>query len=353
MSDKTEEASPKRLEDAREKGQVAQAREAVAVAALAAGLAALGASAGAIEQAFRRALGVAIRAAQTPSRAHISVGGALSNALADAMGAMLVPLAAAAAVASLVASLLAGFLFAPMAAVPSLDRLDPAKALERFTKPRTYVEPLLALAKGALLLYLGFSSTESLVGRWVTAARATPRQLLALFDATLRGPVTKTLAVAVGLAALDALYRRWQHAEDLKMSKDEVKREHKESDGDPHAKQERERMHKELLNEATLHNVRKAQFVVTNPTHYAVALGWDEEEMDAPQLVAKGENELARRIIEEAHRQGIPVLRDAPLARSLHELEIGEEIPDGLYEAVAAIVRFLTDGGEPDRYDPD
>ncbi len=352
MSDKTEEASPKRLEDAREKGQTPQSRDAVAAASLAAGLSALGATAGSIDEAFRGSLAIAIRAASTPSSQHISVAPAMQRSLESVLVTAAPALAASVMGAAAVGALLAGFLFAPMAAIPSLDRLDPSKVIDRFTKPRTYVEPIVALAKGALLIYLGYSAAKTILPTWVPSARATPLQLRALFEATLRTTLTRTLAVAVGFAAIDVLYRRWQFAEDNKMSKDEVKREHKESEGDPHAKHERERLHKEMLEEATVHAVRKAQFVVTNPTHYAVALGWDEENMAAPQLVAKGEGALARRIIEEAHREGIPVLRDAPLARSLHEHDIGEEIPEALYDAVAAIVRFLTEGGDPDRYDP-
>jgi flagellar biosynthesis protein FlhB len=352
VSDKTEEASPKKLQDARDKGQVAQSKDAVAIASLAAGLATLGATAGTIDEAFRGSLAIAIRAASTPSSQAISVAPALERSLEQTLASAAPALAAATAGAAAVGALLAGFLFAPLAAIPSLDRLNPSQVIDRFTKPRTYVEPIIALAKGSLLIYLGYSAAKSLLPTWVPAARATPSQLRSLFDATLRATLSRTLAVAVGFAAIDVLYRRWQFAEDNKMSKDEVKREHKESEGDPHAKHERERLHKEMLEEATLHAVRKAQFVVTNPTHYAVALGWDEETMAAPQLLAKGEGALARRIIEEAHREGIPVLRDAPLARSLHEHEIGEEIPEALYDAVAAIVRFLTEGGDPDRYDP-
>lgn len=352
MSDKTEEASPKRLQDARDKGQVAQSKDSIATAAIAAGLATLGATAGSIDEAFRGSLAIAIRAASTPSSQSVQTAPAMGYALERALAAVAPALAAAAAGAALVGALLSGFLFAPMAAVPSLDRLNPSQVIDRFTKPRTYVEPLLALAKGALLIYLGFAAAKAIVPQWVQSARSSPAQLGALMGATLRATLTRTLAVAVAFAAIDVLYRRWQFAEDNKMSKDEVKREHKESEGDPHAKHERERLHKEMLEEATVHAVRKAQFVVTNPTHYAVALGWDEETMNAPQLLAKGEGALARRIIAEAHREGIPVLRDAPLARSLHEHEIGEEIPEELFDAVAAIVRFLTDGGDPDRYDP-
>jgi flagellar biosynthesis protein FlhB len=134
------------------------------------------------------------------------------------------------------------------------------------------------------------------------------------------------------------------------MTRDEVRREQRESEGDPHARSARDRLHREMLNEATLARVAKASFIVTNPTHYAVALEWDDDTMEAPQVLARGEGLIAQRIIAEARRHGIPVLRDAPLARSLHELEPGAEIPEALFEAVAAVVNYLAAGEEPDRY---
>jgi type III secretion protein U len=355
MSDKTEEASPKRLQDARDRGNVPQSREAVSTAAMAAGLAALGAAASAIEEGFRRGLSVAIASARAPSGAPspVSPWAALARAADDGLVPLALCLGAAAGTAALVGALLAGFLFTPRAAVPSLERLDPGQLLARLAKPRTYVEPVISLAKAGVLAALAWSSARGLVPLWRQAPSRGVAGISAIADATLRRPLAIVLAAAAAFAALDVLYRRWQHARDLRMSRDELQREHKESEGDPHARHARERLHKELLSEATLHNVRKARFVVTNPTHYAVALGWDEETMEAPQLLAKGEGELARRIIAEAHAQGIPVLRDAPLARSLHASEIGEEIPEALYEGVAAIVRFLTDGGDADQYAPD
>jgi flagellar biosynthesis protein FlhB len=124
------------------------------------------------------------------------------------------------------------------------------------------------------------------------------------------------------------------------MSKADVKREHKESEGDPQQKAARERAHHEMLASVAIANVRQASVVIVNPTHIACALRYDEEGGDeAPTLVASGRGELARRIIEAAAQYGVPVLRDVPLARALVELEIGDEIPPELYEAVAEILR--------------
>ncbi len=132
------------------------------------------------------------------------------------------------------------------------------------------------------------------------------------------------------------------------MSKAEVKREHKESEGDPQQKAARERAHHELLASATIANVRKASVVVVNPTHLACALRYDEEDGDeAPVLVASGQGELAAKIVEAARQYGIPVLQDIPLARALIELEVGAAIPEALYEAVAEILRAAWDESPP------
>lgn len=350
MPEPTEEASPQRIQKAREEGRVALSRDAVGAASLLAGLGAFSASREGLLRAFRSSLTLSLEAARgapAPSPTQ-----ALGAALTEALTALVAPLAAAAAAAVFVGALLSGFLFAPGAAMPKLERLDPLGALARYGKPRTWVEPLVQLGKGALLLYLGYTALHALVPVWLALPRGTSASLRSVLEVSLRAPLTRMGALLALAAGLDVLYRRWQHAQDLRMTKEDLKREHKESEGDPHLKHERERLHHEMLQEATLERVRKANFVVTNPTHYAVALGWDAELMEAPELFAKGEGSFAQKIIAEAHRSGVPVLRDAPLARSLHECEVGEPIPPELFEAVAAVVNYLTHGGEPERYEP-
>ena len=146
--------------------------------------------------------------------------------------------------------------------------------------------------------------------------------------------------VGLGLGVLDLIVVRRGWMKRLRMGKDEVKREHKESDGDPQMKAARERARHEMLAAATVGNVRHATVVVVNPTHVACALRYEEAEGDAaPVVVASGEGDLAQRIIRAAHDYGVPVVRDVPLARALIELEVGDAIPEALYEAVAEILR--------------
>jgi flagellar biosynthesis protein FlhB len=179
---------------------------------------------------------------------------------------------------------------------------------------------------------------------------SSPEALWARGADLLRACGGRVAGALLVLAAVDLWYRWRQHEKGLKMSHQELKQEHKEAEGDGQLKHARERLHRELTEEQTVAEVSRASFVVTNPTHYAVALRYEEGETEAPELVAKGEGDLARRILAEAHRHGIPVLRDQALARSLHELPLGEEVPEALYEAVAAVVNHLSEGRDPDDY---
>jgi len=349
VSEPTEDPTPKRLRQSRERGQIPSSRDAIAAAALLGGVGALVATGSGFVDTFRSLMIPAFRVARGEVAAHPTE--ATVNAAAAVARVSLPVLASAAGGAVLVGALLSGFLFAPAAALPQLDRLDPLKALAKYVRLRTYVEPLIQLLKGLGLLALGWTVARASMSAWLLAPRGGTSGFVRALRETLPSIAFRMLAALAAVALLDVLYRRWQHTRDMRMTKEDVKREHRESDGDPHAKSARERVHREMLAEATLHRVQKASFVVTNPTHYAVALEWDEENMEAPAVVARGEGLFAQRIIAEAQRAGVAVLRDAPLARSLHDLEIGDEVPEVLFESVAAVVNYLAAGRDPDRYE--
>ena len=153
------------------------------------------------------------------------------------------------------------------------------------------------------------------------------------------------LRVAVAYAiigAADYLWQRKSFRKEQMMTKEEVKREYKESEGDPQHKAERQRVHRELAQHQQIQAVRDAHCVVVNPDHIAVALKFDENTMNAPTVVAKGERLVAQQIKEIARQAGVPIYRDVALARALHELELDDEIPEALYEAVAEVLRFLS-----------
>ena len=142
----------------------------------------------------------------------------------------------------------------------------------------------------------------------------------------------------IALAILDIMVQRWQYKKQLRMSKEEVKREYKQDEGDPLIKSMRRQLHQELAMGDVKKQVAASDVVVTNPTHLAIAIKYDEKEMMAPQIMAKGQRLFAEKIREIAETENIPIIQNVPLGWSLIELEIGAEIPEELYQAMAEVL---------------
>ncbi|MCA9603888.1 MAG: EscU/YscU/HrcU family type III secretion system export apparatus switch protein, partial [Myxococcales bacterium] len=275
--------------------------------------------------------------------ANPSAGGVaafLEASASEAFRAIAPVLLVVALVAIVVTAVQTGPVFAIEAALPRLDRIDPVRGAKKLFSPAQGLEAIKGLVKLVLVVWVSVSFLDDAARGIAALALRTPSNI-----APTAGMVLKGLLLRVGVAMLivgaaDAFYQRLRFRKDQRMTKDEVKREHRDSEGDPHAKQARDRVYRELVAQAALAEVRKADVLVVNPTHIAVALKYDEaNEEGAPEILAKGEDVLARRMIEEARAAGVPVLRDVPLARALHELEEGQEIPEDLYEAVAIVLR--------------
>jgi len=337
MSEKTEDATPKKLREARKKGEVPKSRElgtAAVVLAVGGALVATGDGAlGSLRQMLRGTLRT------IEGGGPFRPGAVLEMGMSFGLDAVLPVL-----VAGMLAGTLASFLqvgpmltLAPVA--PKPERLDPIKGLKNLFNQKQLVELLKTLLKLGIIGWVAWMVLESSV-RGIAGLAG--RDASATVSGTA-GMVSRMLFRAGGaigaIAILDVFYQRWRYAQDQKMSKDEVKREHKEAEGDPHAKQHRDRLHREIIEHDTVEQVRGADVLVVNPTHLAIALRYDEAETDAPEVVAKGSEHLARRMIEAARESGVPVMRDVPLARALFELELGEQIPEALYEAVAAVLK--------------
>lgn len=224
---------------------------------------------------------------------------------------------------------------------PDLARLDPVAGARNLFKPDRLFALLRALVAGG---------AAAGVGLWLLAHHAADLAETAgneLAVGPLALAVGRSLGVAVALAgvALGAVdlvivHRLWRSRH--RMTKDEVRREFREAEGDPEIRAKRRRAHQEALMGSIVNAVREATVVVVNPTHLASALRYVEAEDAAPRVVAQGEGDLARYIVEAARAYGIPCVRDVPVARALRELELGDEIPEALYEAVAEILRELT-----------
>lgn len=336
---KTEEPTPKREADARKRGQVAQSRDLTSAATLAAALAGVIATGGHLAGELIGLVARSLQAAQTPSsgRAAEVLGDALGTTVAAVMPLLGMVVAAA---------LLVGFLqtrgvFSTEPISPKLERLSPMAGLQRIFSVASVVETLKSVLKIAIALGVAYAVLREHVPDLVQTAVA-PAAATAALAARLTTRVGWLVCASfAGLAVLDLLYQRHKHRKELRMTKQEVKDEHKQSEGDPHHRAERQRMHRELGSHAMLQDVRRAKVVVVNPEHLAVALVYEDGEEGAPRIVAKGADLLAQQIIEIAKEAGIPVLRNVPLAHALHRLELGAEIPEELYEAVAEVLQFV------------
>ena len=338
--DRTEEPTPRRLRQAREQGQVPRSRLFSGSFVLAAG------SAGA-------ALGVSAAAAELRAwtATLLGQGGSVPMALNQALS-LLVRACAPALGGAVLGAAVAGLAtagWAPSAAVlvPRLERLDPLAGLKRLFTWRTLAElgrsVLVAALLGGVMVAGAWSLLPSALRLPVLES---PGAGFILLRPSALQVWWRALLVAAVIGLLDLMLARRRHRRSLRMSRDEVRREHREQEGDPRHRAHRRAAHRQLLLSGRAHGVKAASVVVVNPVHVAVALRWAPEECDAPYLVARGRAEEARAIRAEALALGIPVVRDVALARGLVQYDVGEEVPEELYRAAAVVLQHALDRTE-------
>lgn len=334
----TEPPSEKRLRDARRRGEVPKSREVVSVAVF---LAAVGTLAWTWPEMLGRLRDAMASGIQSATVVGVSPTAALEQGLHTAAlvaGPVLLVAFAAALVANLAQ---VGPLATLQPLKPSLKRLDPIKNAKNIFGRKALFELLKSLVKVVGIAYLAGDALYQRLPAVVAMVGQPPEQtLLVLADAVFAVAVRALLLMAV-LAAADLLHQRHAHRKKLMMTKVEVRREQKEAEGDPQRKSERQRIHREILDHQMLENVAQADCVIINPDHIAVALRYAEEEMPAPRVVASGHRLVAEKIKQIAKQRGIPIIRNVPLARALVDLELDEEVPAELYEAVAEVLRFV------------
>jgi flagellar biosynthetic protein FlhB len=337
--ERTEPASERRLEQAREQGQIARSPELSAFAVLMAALATLWVMSGPVmkdlAQLLSRALSFDNVAAHDPDAMFSRLSGAAFEGLFIAA-----PLFVAAVAAALVAPLLIGgwsfaFKF-------DFQRLDPVKGLGRLFSLRGATELLKAVMKAlvigigaAIVLWKAKDAMLAVAGQPLDVALASVGELVMT-------NVLTVAAVMIMIVGVDVPLQLWQHARSLRMSKDELKREAKEMEGDPHVKAAIRAQQRAAARKRMMAAVPTADVVVTNPTHYAVALKYDEKSMRAPMVVAKGADLVAARIRGIAETSHVPILEAPRLARVLFaHTEIGEQVPEKLYTAVAEVLAYV------------
>jgi len=352
--DKTEAATPRRLEKARSEGQVARSRELATFALLGAGFFGVWGLSGPIglhlQDMLRGAFTFNHASLTDTNRMLIGAG----NAGREAFLAV-TPILALTGLAAIAAPMaLGGWLLSPKVFEFKFERVDPFAGMGRIFSINGVIQLGMSLAKtlvvgiiGATAIWHRKAEILALAGEPVHKALGHGLSIVAACCAT-------TVAGMFVLAAADVPYQLWQYHKKLRMTKEEVKREHRENEGDPHVKGKIRQQQRAIARRRMMAAVPTADVVVTNPTHYAVALKYADGEMRAPKVVAKGVNLVAARIREIAAENNVAVLEAPPLARALyHNVELNREIPGVLYNAVAEVLawvyqlrKFREEGGD-------
>jgi flagellar biosynthetic protein FlhB len=340
--ERTEQATPKRRKQAREKGQVPRSIElsmaAVCIAAAAAIYSLGRTAAGSFADLMRDTLSLGPATVMSED----AIWPALTTAGARALW-IVMPILGATFLAALAAPIaIGGWNFSAGALLPKFSKLNPATGLGRIFSARGLMELGKGMAKVAVVGVIG----------WVLLRGLTP-QLMGLSAEPLPGAIAHAAqlcgyallvlvcSLAV-IAAFDVPFQLWQHSKELRMTREEVREEYKESEGSPETRGRIREAQRALARGRMLQDVPKADVVVTNPTHFAVALRYDEGKMRAPIVVAKGTDLLALRIRELASEHGVPIVEAPPLARALHKnVDIGREVPAALYVTVAQVLTYV------------
>ncbi|MCX6627856.1 MAG: EscU/YscU/HrcU family type III secretion system export apparatus switch protein [Candidatus Solibacter sp.] len=341
--EKTEQPTAKRIREARKKGQVFKSPDITQALLFLTAAGILAGFGGVFVDQLRKLLTDFLQ----PATFSDAVGPALlldrtGTAFARFLLLCAPMLVALAMVAAAAVFLQVQPLFSPEVVMPKLDKLNPLKGFQNiFFKSKTYIELLKNLAKFTIVLVLAGIVIRSSLRDAVMASRLSVESAGALAGGLVSSFLLRAGVVFLLIGAADFLLQKKLYMKSLMMSKEEVKQEYKQDEGDPHVKQMRKHLHEEALLGGATVKVPKADVVVINPTHLAIALKYDEKSMGAPEIVAKGREELAAKIREIAERHKVPILRNVPLAHSLYAVELGREIPEDLYEAVAEVLNWV------------
>lgn len=340
--EKTEQPTAKKLRDARKKGQVSSSKDVVSAALVVLMFALLWGASGFYADKLRELI-------LLPT---VFIGSdmpfyqALEQTF-DGLIVLFLQMIAPPLVLAVVVGIAAhlgqfGFLLAFESLKPDLNKLNPGKGIKKIFSIKNLVELLKSILKIALLTILFYQVISDNLANLLKLPGCGLSCVTPLLGALMLDLMIYAGFGFILIAAADFAFQRFQFTKEMRMSKQEVKQEYKEMEGDPRIKGKRRQLHQELMMQNTAGAVKRSTVVVTNPTHIAIALEYREGETPLPIVRAKGENLMAQRIIEIARAEGIPVMENVPLARALHEQsQVDQYIPSDLIEAVAEVLRWV------------
>lgn len=340
--EKSEAASPRRLEKAREEGQIARSRELGTFLLLAVGAASLWMLGGTLYRGLSGVMRNGLAFDQRISRDTTVMVNLAVEGFGQAIWTLLPVFVALMITAVLASVVLGGLVFSTKPMELNLSKLSPLSGIKRMFSAQTVIELIKALGKALLVGGVAgaviWHYQDQMLGLMhvsPSAALVRALQLVAICCALI-------IASLFLIVLIDVPWQIFSHLKKLRMSKEDVRQEHKESEGDPHTKARIRQQQRAAARRRMMSEVPKADVIVTNPTHYAVALVYNEKELAAPRVVAKGTGLIAAKIRELGAEHRIPMLEAPPLARALHQhVEVGHEIPSALYTAVAEVLAWV------------
>ncbi len=341
--DRTEAPTPRRRQEAREEGNVARSADLSAAVLLVGLLVTLYAAGPGMLESWRRTALLMMAPEELARRDPAELTQTL-KLVGQHLARGLLPLFVTVVVIAIVANLgQTGFLYAPKKLTPKLETLNPIKGLGRiFGSGKTYIGLLMNLGKMGLAGAVAWFAIKQELPRMVSLQGLEYLPAVTLGSWIVFSIGIKIALVLLVLAILDYGYQRFNHEQQLKMTRQQVKDEMKRMEGDPQIKARRRQVAMQRAMQRIRQDVPTADVIVTNPTHYAVAIRYDESTMSAPKVVAKGADLLAMRIRELASMHGVPIVERPPLARALYQaVEVGREIPEDFYAAVAELLAYV------------
>lgn len=342
--EKTEEPTEKKKRDARKKGQVAQSKDVSQALGLIIVVLTIQLTSGWFTDNLTELyfmLNEMIPNAESLYNV-TNLNGLLANVLLRIV-MIITPILMAALVTGVLGSYLQiGFLFSLEAIKPKFSKINPISGFKRLFSLKSLVEMVKAVAKGLVLIYMTYDYLNDRTSVIVESYRLSLNEFVVLMWQFILAITIRSAVFLLIVAFLDMAFKRWQHNKDLKMSKKEIKDEYKQSEGDPMLKGKIREKQRAMAMSRMMQDVPDADVVITNPTHYAVAIVYRSDEGSSPKVVAKGQNLIAQNIKRIAKENDVAIVENKPLARALFaSAEIGDFIPVDLYQAVAEVLAYV------------
>ncbi len=336
-AEKTEQPTPKKLRDARKKGQVAKSKEVSGTFGIIAVLTTLWFMSDTFLDTIQEMVILPSTVYNEPFGEAFKI---VTHGILEKTIELLLPLVMVSMLSAIIGNVMQfGFLLAGEGIKPDIKKISPIAGFKRIFAVKNLVEFFKSVIKIIFLSIVVYFVIKNSLGDMVNLPHCGSACILPVVGVLMKKLLMYAVAAFVVIAVLDFMFEKQQFTKQNKMSKDEVKREHKESEGSPEIKGKRKEIHQEMLNEAE--NTKKSDVVIKNPTHLAIGLHYKQDKTPLPIITVKGRGGRARFIIKVAEKEGIPILENVPLAHALFETDVASYIPRDLIEPVAETFRWL------------